>query len=831
MACTIRITAVNGIVQPGQMDPTSVRVLGTASQCPSRQVQVSIPGTGAPPQIVTVDAFDQFRAELLLQSGATLQCGQNITVHAVCVGSPACYADETPVLECCQFKQLFFRAVSTVGALRPSAILVSGTLLGCASDTVMIGSSVTATVGPIAVDPMTGDFSVQVPIPPTTAVQCDDRIMVVASCGGSSGCKGGRVEGLLFCPPCYRALVDVDMTAPCTGSPAVKPVTFDASIAIPAGATQKFHWEFGDGTVGPTFTINNSAGTAATVHPHTETHDYAAGTYTARLKIDPPPYECAEYDTMFEVTCATGCPAITVDPPEYSQSCVNNKRTVTLKSKIIAGAGPPVFAQWDYGDGSMGPGIVANAGATLTDMQTHDYVPGNYTAQLKVLSPSGCPSQPVMLNVPPCIPPVCTLAVQNVAVQVGPCDPATGTRTVTATATVNNTDPADLYYWQWDSSPAQVGLPASQGTTQQHQYLAPGTGQTSYNITLTVIRSSICVSSFTKTITINGCGAPCPQVTDITVDPQACASSSSTIRPVDLTAQVSNAAGTTYEWDFGDGSPVVTSPTATAPRHDYAAPGTYTAKVTTKTPGCTDTTATKSVSVATCGGAPPPPPPPPPGGGLPSCAALLWVSLIMMLVGGITSIVGCILANWFPQAGLIVGIIGVVVFGIGALLFLIWWIVCRFLTLCAVILAARSFVMAMIALFAVIAIVIGIISIFNPPFRACAAASAIYGFAWGGILAMLDFIADQRRCLIANPSGGSASGSSSSPLMGSSESQRLRPSDFSQRSSMATVGLGDVVSSVTSAMGIKSCSGCRQRAEMLNRRFPLGTRSSGTGAE
>lgn len=824
MPCTISITAVNGIVQSGQMNPTSVRVLGTAYQCPGGQIQVSVPGAVAP-QIATVDGNGRFRAELLLLAGSTVQCGQTVTVRVECVGLPACYVDVPRVLECCQFTQLFFQAVSAVGALTPNAIQVSGTLLGCASDTVMIGSSITATVGPIAVDPMTGAFSAQVPT--TTAVQCDDKISVIASCGGSSGCSK-RVDGNLFCTTCYRASVTVDTSAPCAGTPPVKPVTLTASIAIAAGSTQDFHWEFGDGVVGPTIAINNSAGTAATVHIRTETHDYAPGTYTATLKVNPPPHECAELQVTVVVQCATtGCPTVTVDPPQIAQSCVNGKRTVTLTSHVTASAGPPVFAQWDFGDGSMGSGIVVNGGATLATTQTHDYVPGNYTAQLNVLSPSGCSSQPVTLNVPPCSPPMCTLAVQNVAVQIGPCDPATGTRTVTATGTVNNTDPADLYYWQWDSNPALLGLPASQGTTQQHQYPAPSMGQTIYNVTLTVMRSATCVSSSTKTITIDGCGAPCPQVTDITVTPQACASSSSTTRPVDLTAQVSNAAGTTYEWDFGDLSPVETSPTITAPRHDYAAPGTYTARVTAKTPGCADATATKSVPIATCGGGGGGTD----GGGLPACAILLWVSLIMMLVGALVSIVGCILGNWFPQAGLIVTIVGIVIFGIGAILFLIWWIVCRFLTLCAVILAARSFVMAMIALFAIIAIVIAIISIFNPPFRACAIAAAIYGFAWGGILAMLDFIADQRRCLIANPSGGSSpSGSSSSPLMSSSGTQRLRPSDFSHRSSMAKAGLGDVVSSVTSAMGIRPCSTCQQRAEMLNQRFPLGARSSGTGA-
>jgi len=824
MACAITITAVNGIVQSGQMNPTSVRVLGTAYQCPSGQLQVMVPGAVAA-QIATIDGNGRFRTELLLPAGSTLQCGQTVTVHAECVGLPACYVDVQRVLECCQLTQLFFQAVTAVGVLTPTAIQVSGTLLGCASDTVMIGSTVTATVGPIAVDPMTGAFSAQ--LPTTTAVQCDDKISVIASCVGSSGCSK-RVDGNLSCTSCYRASVTIDTSAPCIGTSPSKPVTLTANIAIAAGSSQDFHWEFGDGAVGPTFSINNSAGTAATVYVRTETHNYAPGTYTATLKINPPPYECAELQVTVVAQCVTsGCPTVTVDhPPQIAQNCVNGKRTVTLTSHIAVSAGPPVFAQWDFGNGSKGSGIVVNGGTTMTTTQTHDYIPGNYTAQLHVLSPIGCASQPVVVNVPPCSLPMCTLAVQNVAVQIGPCDPATGTRTVTATGAVNNSDPADLYYWQWDSNPAQVGLPASQGAMQQHQYPAPSTGQTSYNVTLTVIRSATCVSSFTRTITIDGCSAPCPQVTDITVTPQACPSSSSTTRPVDLTAQVSNAAGTTYEWDFGDSSPVETSATSTAPRHDYTAPGAYIAKVTAKTPGCADATATKSVNVAPCGGDDGS------GGDLPACAILLWVSLIMMLVGALASIVGCILGNWFPQAGLIVTIIGIVIFGIGAILFLIWWIVCRFLTLCTVILAARSFVMVMIGLFAIIAVVIAIISIFNPPFRACAIASAIYGFAWGGVLAMLDFIADQRRCLIANPSGGSSSsGSSSSSLMSSSGTRGLRPYNLSNRSSIAKSGLGDVVLSFTSAMGIKPCESCLQRAESLNRRFPLDARSQKAQAD
>jgi hypothetical protein len=61
VACAITITAVNGIVQPGQTNPTSVRVLGTAYQCPGGQVQVTVPGAVGP-QIATVDGNGRFRA-------------------------------------------------------------------------------------------------------------------------------------------------------------------------------------------------------------------------------------------------------------------------------------------------------------------------------------------------------------------------------------------------------------------------------------------------------------------------------------------------------------------------------------------------------------------------------------------------------------------------------------------------------------------------------------------------------------------------------------------------------------------------------------------------
>jgi len=160
------------------------------------------------------------------------------------------------------------------------------------------------------------------------------------------------------------------------------------------------------------------------------------------------------------------------------------------------------------------------------------------------------------------------------------------------------------------------------------------------------------------------------------------------------------------------------------------------------------------------------------------------------------------------------------IFLTGALLFLLWWIICRFLTLCAVILAVRAFVMVLIGIFAAIAAILAFIGIFYQDLFACAMASAVYGFAWGGVLAMLDYIAQQIGCIILNPSGGGAPASSSSGLT-SSSSTRLRPSDFQRITAHRPAGLGDVIASMTSAVGIQPCEGCHRRREALNARFPF----------
>lgn len=528
------IESVNGVVQPGQADPTTLRVTGKASQCATGTVIVTTTVTAASGPVVVDPVTERWRVDLPITTPG-VHCGAVVNVHAVCDGTPVCFDDASGPLACCEITALFFRGLTVPGSLTPSQLLVQGTVRGCAGDQVLVTSTVTAASPPVTADPATGAFTVTLPI--TTAVVCDAGVSVTVTCATTNGCQLTR-KGRLECAECYRAAVTVT-NLPCVGVvPNQKqPIRFDSVIAIAGGASITFHWDYGDGAVSPDFTINNVAGTGASSYPHSDTHDYAPRPqpYTATLRVVGPPFECSEFSRQVVAQCGGGgaCPQAVPDPPQVAGQCVNGKRTVILDALVTAQAGQPVFGQWDFGDGALGAAKVVGAATTGSVQDQHDYAapgPGqsSYTARFKIASPAGCPDIIVPVVVAPC---TCTAQIQNINVAIGPCNP-NGTRTVTATAVPANIDPADVYYWTWDATPA-VGMPAAQAMTQTHDYPAPGTGQTSYTVTLTVVRNPTCAHSFSRPVVIDGCGAGviCPRVTGIVATAGNCAAGATT-RPV-----------------------------------------------------------------------------------------------------------------------------------------------------------------------------------------------------------------------------------------------------------------------------------------------------------
>ena len=799
----------------------------------------------------------------------------------------------------------------------------------------VIANGVPIATGTASADPVDGSFTATLPLNPATQVACGETVTIHLSCSSGQTCQTSA-DVVLTCSDCYRVEATVDLSQPCTGpaNAPTKKVTIDADVGLPTGVASKdFYWDFGGGNHGHVF-IATVTPTAPVFH-HSETFVLPPGSYTATLKFATgTPENCIEYTISFPVDCPTfppgGCPTVTVHPPSPAP-CVNNLSTVTFSVDITATAQGAV-AYWDYdGTGTFGPPIIVNAGATVNSMQAHNLPAGHYTAVLHISSPTGCPDVLVTFDVtcPQQPPPPCTLEILTLTVTPGDCDPATGKRLVTATATLNNSDPIDECWWQWDTNPATVGIPASpNGLTQTHLYDAPGTGVINETVSLTVKRGAHCQSVKSQPFPIDGCGSDCPQLHPLMIDANGPCTPDGTRRTITLDATIDRAPDE-YVWDFGDGASQTLPGTSAHTTHDFA-PGTWTVKLIATGPGdCSTFVQTQitvppccpqvtgiSVSQAPCvkgtptvevtltaqatgeppsavtwdfgdnssgsgglvqthtyapgtysisvtlnaAGCPPTtfPPitvtvdpcsdtPPPTKTQIDLCTGLLWTAIIMAIVGSIALLVGCVLAAipYTAAAGEIVEWVGLGLVATALVLFLLWWFFCRFITPCDVILTVRNVLLVMIVAFPVAALIVDFASGFALP---CAIKQIVTFAYWGTVLLMVDWLARNRHCLIENPSGKPPPPASSSSALSGRDLTHVRadqgdttdiaPLGTSPRAQALPVpqpatsaamtaerprpaGLGDVVKTVTSAIGIKPCEGCHKRAEQLNRAFPF----------
>ena len=237
----------------------------------------------------------------------------------------------------------------------------------------------------------------------------------------------------------------------------------------------------------------------------------------------------------------------------------------------------------------------------------------------------------------------------------------------------------------------------------------------------------------------------------------------------------------------------------------FPGPGTYTVTVSIQTQGCTNPTAGSSIIVTVPPCTPPCPPgqqrdtsgncvpiPCPPGQSRDSsgncvtpsrigCDALLWISLILILISGVLGVIACIVSVAVPPppgpiVAAVLGIIAAALLIIGLLLFLLWWAICRFFTACSVIIGAINFMGVLIAIFAIVAIVLFILGKFGVPVGVCWVSAAANSALWGLLLFILYRIAVAVRCITENSGGPPPPSppSSSSSALSSSDVLRNR---------------------------------------------------------
>lgn len=304
-------------------------------------------------------------------------------------------------------------------------------------------------------------------------------------------------------------------------------VPFTTSFSNTSSGATGYLWNFGDGTT-----------STATNPSHTYT---SMGVYTVTL-IAYGNNGCSDTFVRPAYINLT-LPSVSITATS-SGSCA--PATYTLTANVPPGITITNY-NWTFGDGST-----STTGPTVT----HTYAAGSYTVGLTLTTSTGC-----------------TIVAGSIHVNVGNSSTAgfsipssacpnqvinfTNTSTIPAGAT-------PIYSWTFgDGGTSNLANPS-------YSYSAQGT----YTVTLTVNING-CISTYTSTIIIHPPKAQISVAYSCTNKLQASFTNTST-------------GGTTYLWDFGDGT---TSTLQNPPPHVYANYGTYTVTLTvTNLPsGCVST--------------------------------------------------------------------------------------------------------------------------------------------------------------------------------------------------------------------------------------------------
>jgi gliding motility-associated-like protein len=323
-----------------------------------------------------------------------------------------------------------------------------------------------------------------------------------------------------------------DFSANTPGCPN-SPITF---ANLSTGPNLTYAWNFGDGSNPP------YANTA------TPTHFYQfEGDYTVTLTVTDQ-YGCSKTETKLNYI-AIHSPVAGFTTSATSSTCpplnVQFQNTSQYATSYV----------WNFGDNST----------TLSNINnpTHPYIfPGVFVATLSVTSAGGCTDQ------------------ETVNITVGG---PTGTISYSpfngcAPLSVNfvGTSPTPNVEYIWDFTDGVV-TPASPSPTATHVYSTPG----SYLPRMILKDPAGCTVPILGTDTIKVSGVLAKYKADTLL---ICGSGI-----IQFTNQsISNEVVTNYEWDFGDGSPVVSGNFPTT-QHNFTSTGIFNVKLTVTTAsGCTD---------------------------------------------------------------------------------------------------------------------------------------------------------------------------------------------------------------------------------------------------
>ncbi len=302
---------------------------------------------------------------------------------------------------------------------------------------------------------------------------------------------------------------------PATGGPPLAVTFTDTSTKRPTA----WSWDFGDGS--PPVTTQNA------------THTFASfGQFTVTLTASNPNGSTTATTTVNvkQVPLAS----FTADAPSGLAPL-----NVSFTDSSTSQPSDPITAwSWDFGDGS--PWVT-------TPDAIHTFTrAGPYSVRLRVTNSFGTATatNTIIVNAAPVASFDANVLSGTAPLEVSFADTSTGYPAVTD--------------WSWnfgDGSPAETGADAA------HLFTQPGI----YTVTLLVKNGIGSGTTATKTITVNG--APVAGFTSSVTAPLSVA----------FTNTTTSFPAATWSWDFGEGTPLVTT---RDPSHVFAGSGTYTVTLT-----------------------------------------------------------------------------------------------------------------------------------------------------------------------------------------------------------------------------------------------------------
>ncbi len=381
--------------------------------------------------------------------------------------------------------------------------------------------------------------------------------LVVTDSAGQTATASNGIK-VVSTPPVNPPVVLSNISATPESAAVGQQVTVAATGSGGTG-TLSYDWDFGDGK----FSEGVVAGSRVTA-----THVYAtAGSYTIKLVATDEAQQTASTTKTVTVGGVPGDPPVTVQIDSITPTSPSVGQSVSF---IGSGSGKGgISYTWSYGDGSGGAGVPTTtpAGKPGTAGQ-HAYTQaGTYTVTLTAVDSTGrraSTTQTVATVNAPVLPTANIYSVKVANAPIHSIPPLSAQTLLEFKA--EGTGSGALTY-NWDFGDGSTGT----GDTANHTYTNVG----SYTVALTVTDSTGLTSTkATKSIDVVNPSAPSaltliPQVKGFVADSS-----------IYLATTVTGSGPLTYTWNFGDGSPVVTTQDRTSPLHSYAIAGVYTVSMT-----------------------------------------------------------------------------------------------------------------------------------------------------------------------------------------------------------------------------------------------------------